>query len=172
MDLFLSALLIFGLRLVDVSLGTLRIILLSRRERLLPALVGFVEVFTWVVAATQVFANLNSPTRMVAYAAGFAVGTYLGATVEPLLAMGTAVMRVISPVDSPQVDDPLREAGFRVTTLNAEGRDGDVRLAFTLIPRRRIREAMAIVHQRNPRAVVTLQDVEMVRLPYGRGIVK
>lgn len=172
MDIFLSALLIFGLRLVDVSLGTLRIILLSRGQKLIPSLVGFVEVFTWVVAATQVFANLNSPARMVAYAAGFAVGTYLGATIEPMLAMGTVVMRVVSPVDSPQVDGDLRKAGFRVTVLNAAGRDGDVKLAFTMIPRRRAREAMAIVHSLNPGAIVTLQDVEMVSLPYRRGIVK
>ena len=133
-----SILLIIALRLVDVSLGTVRIIMLSRRYRLLPALIGFVEVFTWLVAATMVFSNLNSPPRMLAYAGGFGLGTYLGATLlESWLAVGNTMMRVVSPVTSPQVDEALRRAGFGVTVINADGRDGEVRLAFTIIPRRR-----------------------------------
>lgn len=162
MDLLYDLLLIFGLRLVDVSLGTVRIILLSRRMRVLPALIGFVEVFTWLVAATVVFSNLNDLRRMLAYAAGFAVGTLLGTLLEARLAMGDTLMRVVSPVASPQVDDDLREAGFGVTVINADGRDGEVRLAFSIIPRRRRKEALRIVHGLSPQAFVTMQDVETV----------
>jgi len=163
MEILWSILLILALRLVDVSLGTVRIILLSRRYRLLPALIGFVEVFTWVVAATQVFANLNSPPRMLAYAGGFGLGTYLGALLESWLAVGTTMMRVVSPTESPKVHEALRHAGFGVTVINADGRDGEVVLAFTIIPRRRRKEALRIVHDLNPAAFVTLQDIEMVQ---------
>jgi uncharacterized protein YebE (UPF0316 family) len=162
MDLAWSLPLIIALRLVDVSLGTVRIILLSRRYRLLPALIGFVEVFTWLVAATMVFSNLNSPPRMLAYAGGFGLGTYLGATLESWLAVGNTMMRVVSPVTGPQSDEALRQAGFAVTVINADGRDGEVRLAFTIIPRRRTREALNIIHELDPAAFVTLQDIETV----------
>jgi len=168
MELAGSILLIIGLRLVDVSLGTVRIILLSRRYRLLPAVIGFVEVFTWLVAATMVFSNLKSPPRMLAYAGGFALGTYLGALLESKLAVGTTMMRVVSPIGSPKIEVPLREAGFGVTVVNADGRDGEVVLAFTIIPRRRIREALRLVHDLDPAAFVTLQDVQTVTPPERR----
>jgi uncharacterized protein YebE (UPF0316 family) len=162
MNLAWSLPLIIALRLVDVSLGTVRIIMLSRRYRLLPAVIGFVEVFTWLVAATMVFSNLNSPPRMLAYAGGFGLGTYLGATLESWLAVGNTMMRVVSPGASPKVDEALRKAGFAVTVVNADGRDGEVRLAFTIIPRRRTREALNIVHDLDPAAFVTLQDIQTV----------
>ncbi|MBM3695891.1 MAG: DUF2179 domain-containing protein [Actinobacteria bacterium] len=168
MKLAWSILLIVSLRLVDVSLGTLRIILLSRRHRLLPAAIGFVEVFTWLVAATLVFSSLNSPPRMLAYAGGFALGTILGTLLESWLAVGTTMMRVVTPVTSPQVEGALRKAGFAVTMVNADGRDGEVRLAFTIIPRRRAREALRIVHSLDPAAFVTLQDIETVTPPERR----
>ena len=162
MELLQDLLLIFSLRLVDVSLGTLRIILLSRRYRLLPSLIGFVEVFTWLVAATVVFSNLNDVRRMLAYAAGFALGTFLGTLLESRLAVGNTMMRVVSPVGSPQAYEELRRAGFGVTVMNADGRDGEVLLIFSIIPRRRRKEALAIVHKVNPTAFVTMQDVETV----------
>ena len=168
MELAWSLPLIIALRLVDVSLGTVRIIMLSRRYRLLPAVIGFVEVFTWLVAATMVFSNLNSPPRMLAYAGGFGLGTYLGTLLESWLAVGTTMMRIVSPSASPQVDEALRQAGFAVTVVNADGRDGEVRLAFTIIPRRRTREALNIVHDLDPAAFVTLQDIETVTPPERR----
>ena len=168
MELAWSLPLIIALRLVDVSLGTVRIIMLSRRYRLLPAVIGFVEVFTWLVAATMVFSNLNSPPRMLAYAGGFGLGTYLGTLLESWLAVGNTMMRIVSPSGSPQVDEALRQAGFAVTVVNADGRDGEVRLAFTIIPRRRTREALNIVHDLDPAAFVTLQDIETVTPPERR----
>jgi uncharacterized protein YebE (UPF0316 family) len=162
MQLLWDLLLIFALRLVDVSLGTLRIILLSRHRRLLPALIGFVEVFVWLVAATVVFSNLNNLPRMLTYAAGFALGTYLGTLLEARLAVGDTMMRVVAPVTTPQVADRLRVAGFGVTVVNADGRDGEVRLAFSIIPRRRRKEALGLVQDMNPTAFVTLQDIETI----------
>ncbi len=158
-DLFLAALLIFSLRLVDVSLGTLRIVLLTRGIQWQAGLVGFFQALTWVIAAGQVINNLEDPVRIVAFAAGFAGGTVLGVAVERWLAVGTTILRVVAPVDSPQVAAALREEGFKVTVLNGEGRDGDVRLTFTVIPRRMSKAAVEVIRGINPDAFVVLEDV-------------
>jgi uncharacterized protein YebE (UPF0316 family) len=168
MDLAWNILLIIALRLVDVSLGTVRIIMLSRRYRLLPAIIGFVEVFTWLVAATIVFSNLKSAPRMLAYAGGFGLGTYLGSLLESWLAVGSTMMRVVSPITSPDVAPRLRAAGYLVTEVNADGRDGEVRLAFTIMSRRQRKEALRLVHEVDPAAFVTLQDIETVTPPERR----
>lgn len=83
----------------------------------------------------------------------------LGVAVERWLAVGTTILRVVAPVDSPQVAAALREEGFKVTVLNGEGRDGDVRLTFTVIPRRMSKAAVEVIRGINPDAFVVLEDV-------------
>ncbi len=157
MELFLSALLIFTLRLTDVSLSTVRIVLVTRGNRSLAAVLGFFESLVWIIAAGQVITNVDDPVRLIAFASGFAAGTLFGATVERWLALGSTIVRIVTSVGSPEVAPLLREHGFQVTVLNAEGMEGDVRLAFTVVPRRRQREVLAIVGRVNPDAFVTME---------------
>jgi uncharacterized protein YebE (UPF0316 family) len=159
--MLLGALLIFCLRVIDVSIGAIRIVMIVRGERWIAGLLGFFESLTWVIAAGLVFSNLDSPVRMLAYAAGFGAGTILGSTLERMLKLGRTVLRVITPIETPEVATALRKAGFGVTVVNAEGLNGDVRLAFTVIPRRRADEALSIIAGINDDAFVTLEDVSM-----------
>lgn len=164
MALLLSALLIFVLRIIDVSLGTLRIGFLVRGEKGLAGLFGFFESLIWLIAAAQVLSNLDSPLKFVAYAGGYAAGTMLGVSIERKLAIGQSIMRIVSPVNNPQVDEALRAAGFYVTVLNARGRDGDVSVSFTVLPRRRIPEALKLVGEIDSKAFVTVEStVSMAR---------
>ena len=163
LDLLLAALIIFFLRITDVSLGTLRIGFLVRGQRRLAGLFGFFESLVWLLAAAQVLTNLDSPVKFVAYAGGYAAGTMLGVSIERWLAIGNALLRIVAPIASPPLEDALREAGFYVTILNARGRDGDVRVAFTILPRRRIPDAMRLIARVNPGAFVTFEPTTPVR---------
>jgi uncharacterized protein YebE (UPF0316 family) len=160
-DLFLSVLLIFSLRLVDVSLGTLRIVLLTRGDAWKAGIVGFLESLTWVFAVSQVLRNLDDPVRMIGFAAGLGAGTLLGVLIERWIAMGTTIVRVVAPIESPQAASDLRAAGYAVTVLNGEGRVGDVRLAITVVPRRRVRSVLGIIYRANPAAFVTFESVRI-----------
>lgn len=158
MDLVLSALLIFSMRVVDVSFGTLRIVTLVQGRRLAAGGLGFVESLMWVLAASQVIGNLDDPIRIVGYAGGFAAGTVLGSSIERWIGMGTTLVRVVADVDAPPVADRLRNLGFGCTVLNAEGIDGPVRLTFTVVPRRRVKEVLGQVRATNPDAFVTIES--------------
>ncbi len=159
----LAGLVIFGLRIVDVSLGTLRIGFLVRGQRRLAGTFGFFESLTWLIAAAQVLSNLDSPVKFVAYAAGYAAGTMMGVSIERWLAVGETLMRVVSTYGSPPYADELRDAGFYVTELRAQGRDGDVSVSFTVLPRRRVPEAVKLVHSVNPQAFVTFESTQGMR---------
>ena len=160
----LGALLIFGLRIVDVSLGTLRIGMLVRGKRGWAGLLSFFESLIWLLAAARVLSSLESPLQFVAYAGGYASGTMLGAYIEKWLAVGQVVMRVIYPVSAPDVQAPLRAAGFFVTTLNASGRDGEVRVLFSVMKRRRVGQALALLEEHSPKAFVTIEEVSTAQL--------
>lgn len=164
MELALGSLLIFLLRIGDVGIASVRIVTLMRGKIWLAALLGFFESLFWVSAAAIVFTNLDHPIRIVAFAAGFASGTLLGGFVERWLAMGTALLRVIAPIESPPVAAHLRAVGFAVTVVNAEGRDGEVRLNFLVLPRRRVKEALAIVAEVNPAAFITVEDIRIAEV--------
>lgn len=162
--LLLSALGIFALRIVDVSIGTLRIAMLVRGRRLLAGLFGFVESLVWLIAAALVFGNLDSPVQFIAYAGGYAAGTILGGTLERWLAIGDALLRIVTTIGTPELAPILRQQGYYVTTVNAEGRDGEVRVSFSVVPRKQVAGLLKLIHTVNPAAFVTFEETTPVRL--------
>ena len=164
MELALSALGIFLLRICDVSIGSVRIITLMRGRIWLASLMGFFESLIWVIAAAIVFANLDNPVRIIAFAAGFAAGVAIGGHIERWLAMGTAFIRVVTPIGAAPVAGVLRRNGYAVTVVNAEGRDGEVRINFLVLPRRKVKEALAIVADASPDAFVTVEDIRIAEI--------
>jgi len=99
----LGVVLVFFMRVIDVSINTVRIVVMMRGQIRLAAVLGFFESLSWITAASLVFANLGNPVRAVAFAAGFAAGVLVGGFVERRLAMGTAFVRVVAPLDTEQV---------------------------------------------------------------------
>lgn len=163
LGVLLGALGIVALRIADVALGTLRIAMLVRGRRALAGVLSFFEATVWLLAAAQVLANIDSPVQFVAYAAGYALGTVAGVSIERWIALGDALVRIIAPAGSPRSAVPLREAGFVVTELNAQGRDGEVRICFSVMPRRKVQEAIRIISESNPQAFVSTEATTPLR---------
>lgn len=161
LETILGALLIFILRIVDVSIGTVRLVVLWRGQIRLASVLGFFESLTWVTAASFVFANLGDPPQMVAFAGGFGMGVLVGGLVERRLAMGNVFVRVVAPLDTDWIGPRMRAAGYPVTVINAEGRDGEVRLSLMVLPRKHLKEALALIGEINPDAFVTVEEVNL-----------
>ena len=108
MTVFLISVGIIALRLIDVSIGALRIQYLVRGRRVLAGVLGFFESLTWVLAAGLVLSDLDEWYKVIAYAAGFGLGTALGGALDAWIASGQVFLRVMAPVASPQVAADLR----------------------------------------------------------------
>jgi len=123
----------FALRIVDVSLGTVRMIVMVRGYRGMAALTGFLEVIISIVAIGSALDNLGSIYHVVGYAGGFAAGSYVGVVVEEYLALGQVVVRAIIPDESDgRTARRLREEGYAVTELDGRGRDGPIDVLNTV----------------------------------------
>ncbi|AXI99745.1 Uncharacterized protein YebE, UPF0316 family [Cyclonatronum proteinivorum] len=155
-------LLIFLARIVDQSLGTLRIIFVSRSMRKLAAMVGFFESLIWLVAISQIIQNLDNWVSFIAFAGGFSMGNYVGIYIESKLAMGMLCMRIITAQDATELTDVLRENKYGATTVSATGRSGQVRLILTIIKRRDLEKVQQIVQKYNPNAFVSVEDIRSV----------
>ena len=154
MSLFLSALLIFVLRLIDQSLTTVRALVVTKNP-VLGAFIGLVESAIWILAVSQVIKDINDPFLISAYAFGFAAGTLLGIQLEKFIGLGSAVVRVFTPSKSANISKPLRDKGFMVTDIKAKGRDGSVIISWCIVPRRKLSKVLSIIRSVNPDAYVT-----------------
>ena len=155
--------LIFLARIVDVSLGTMRIIFISRGQRRLAPLLGFVEVFIWIVVVSQITRQASNLVAYLGYAAGFAAGNYVGMWIENRLAMGTLVVRTILQQGGEQIAASLHDAGYGVTTVAGQGSNGPVQLIYTVIQRKDLTEVTGLIHQANPKAFMTVEEARAVQ---------
>lgn len=152
-------LLVFFARVVDVTLGTLRIIFTSRGKKLLAPLLGFVEVFIWVSVIAQITRQANNVAAYFAYAAGFAAGNYIGMFIENKLAMGMLVVRAIIPGAVFNLTRTLNENGYGVTRVDAHGSQGPVNLIYTIVQRKDLPEVAGIIQREYPNAFFTVEEL-------------
>lgn len=156
-------LLIFTARIIDVSLGTLRIIFISRNKRLLAPLMGFFEVLIWLLAIGQIIKNLENPACYIAYAAGFAGGSFIGMAIENRLAIGLQIVRIITKFYVPEMIEKLKAGGYGLTTLHGEGASGPVTVIFTIVKRKDLPEFVSIIKSVNPKVFYTVEDVRTAK---------
>ena len=151
--------LIFLARVADVSLGTVRVIFISRGYKYLAPLMGFFEIIIWLMAIGQIMQNLSSPVCYIAYAGGFAMGNFVGIWLAEKLSLGTALVRVITQMKADDLVRSLRDADFGVTTVDAQGVSGPVKVIFTIVPRKEVQDVVDMVKRFNPQAFYTIEEV-------------
>jgi uncharacterized protein YebE (UPF0316 family) len=141
--IWVLTLLVFSLRVADVTLGTIRTLSIVRGYIGLSMILGFVEVSLWVIVISQVLARINESWLLViAYAGGFAAGNGVGILIERRIALGTAVVRIISERSGPEIAEALRGDDRTVTTFAGQGKHGPVTLVYVASPRRIIRSIL------------------------------
>ncbi|RUL85939.1 DUF2179 domain-containing protein [Tautonia sociabilis] len=154
------ALLIFGMRILDVSLGTLRTISVVQGRIRLSVLLGFFEVLIWVIGVSQVMAGFDrSPLLPVAYAGGFAAGNGVGIAIEKRLALGSVVVRMISTAYGDRIAETLRIQGYRLTSFPGQGRNGPVTLLFITCKRREAPRIIQTARAQDPTLFYTIEPI-------------
>ncbi|HAJ98569.1 MAG TPA: hypothetical protein DCM62_00945 [Bacteroidales bacterium] len=159
-------LLIFCSRILDQSIGTLRLIFVSKGYKNIGPFLGFFEVIIWLLAVTQVLQHLTNPMSYIAYGGGFAMGNYIGMRIEERISIGTVLIRIIPKDDANDMIGRLRQEGFGVTATPAEGAMGPVKIIFTIIKRKSIPTAINIINQYNPQAFYTIEEIKSVKDGY------
>ncbi len=154
--------LIFLSRIADVSIGTVRVILVSRRLKYLAPVAGFFEVLIWILVIGQIMQNLSSPVCYLAYAGGFATGNFVGILIAEKLSIGMVLVRVILPVRANGLIDRLRENRYGVTCLDGQGANGPVQVIFTIVPRREVQTVVDLVKGASPDAFYSVEEVDFV----------
>ena len=157
-------LLIFAMRVVDVSMGGVRILLMVRGWRKVAAAIGFFEVLIWILAVGNAMQHLTSVYHLVGYAGGFATGTYVGVWIVHVLALGRVVVRAIIPDgEGGATARALRDAGFAVTEIDGRGRDGPVDIVNVVVGRRHVSQIAEVIESTAPKSFITVEEVRTTR---------
>lgn len=164
-DFLVVPLLIFCLRICDMTLDTLRIIFMTKGLKRIAPIIGFFEILIWIVAITRIMQNLNNWVCYVAYAGGFATGNYIGMMIDEKLAIGHELIRVITKGDATELADVLRADGYGVTTVKATGMQGEVGIVYIVATRKNQKQALKTIQQYNPNAFITIQNIHYVNRP-------
>ena len=154
--------LIFTARVLDVSLGTVRLIFVSRGLKKLAPIVGFFEILIWLLAIGQIMKNLSNAMCYVAYAGGFAMGNFVGMSIAEKLSLGVVLIRILTRKDASQLIESLRSAGHGVTSIDGQGTNGQVKIIFTILPRREVHNAVCLIKKFNPQAFYSIEEIGFV----------
>ncbi len=157
-----GALLIFGLRLLDVPIGTLKTVLMVRGLRTWATLLGLLEVTVWITAMGKVMGQLDNPWNIAGYALGYTAGTWLGMWIENRLAFGSVEVHTISLHNSTELAESMRLAGFGVTQFQGFGESGPVCIVGTIVERKHLDVLLKRIHKVDPAAFITVDDTRRV----------
>jgi uncharacterized protein YebE (UPF0316 family) len=160
--------LIFLARIMDVSIGTLRLIFVSRGYKYYAPLLGFFEVIIWLLAIGQIMQHLDNFMCYVAYGLGFATGNYIGIILDEKLSLGTVLVRIVPKKDPSELINRLRSKEFGASLVDIEGMTGKLKMIFAIVKRKDLKEVMGIINDSNPNAFVTIEDVKTAKEGYFR----
>lgn len=166
---FLVYLFIFVGKILEVTVSTVRVVLINRGEKEKGAIIAFFEILLWLfITGTVLVGFQEDMIRVVVFALAFAIGNYLGSLLEAKLAFGIGSVQVIVPENdsSTALADILRENGFAVTILQGTGKDGQRDLMILHLLRKRIPDAVSIIHSYLENAVIVINDIKSVRGGY------
>jgi uncharacterized protein YebE (UPF0316 family) len=154
--------LIFLARICDVSIGTMRIIFVSKGKRNIAPILGFFEVLIWITAISKIMQNLDNYVNYIAYAAGFATGNFVGMIIEEKLAMGILMVRVFAHERGSELVATLNGMGYGATVVQATGAREKVDLIYTIVQRNELANVLDLIKGFNPKAFYTIEDVKSV----------
>src|SRR5512133_1573007 len=154
--------LIFLARICDVSIGTMRIIFVSKGRKNIAPVLGFFEVLIWITAISKIMQNLDHYVNYVAYAAGFATGNLVGMIIEEKLAMGILMIRVFASERGQELVSILNVNGYGATVVEGHGARDKVNLIYTIVHRNEVDNVLVMINKFNPKAFYTIEDVKSV----------
>jgi len=164
--------LIFLARLIDVSMGTVRQILIVRGRKEIASTTAFFEIMIWALAISRVVTELDKWYYLIAFALGFACGNYLGSVIEEKIALGYIFAYIVPKKRRGDLADKLREAGFGVTVIHGTGLRGPEPVYNVLFRRRDTRRLLDVIRKHDRNAFFMLMDVRAERGGYLRAAAK
>lgn len=163
MTLFLLCLKIFCARILDVSLGTLRTIITVKGKNLYAAAIGFIEICIWFTIVREALnTNEQSWFIMLAYAGGYATGTYIGGIISKKVIKGTLSVQIIT--NNLTLVDVIRKEGYAVSVMNIHGQDEENKyMLYIEINSKTYNDFRKLIQKNDNKAFIVVNETKYVQ---------
>ena len=170
MELFLLCLKIFFGRIADVTLGTIRTVQTVKGRTLIAGIIAFFEVIIWfVIVREAINTNINNIFIPISYAGGYAIGTFLGASISDKIINKAMSVQVISNKLPKSKINILRENNYAVTEINCIGNKNTKKtMLFIEINKKRLNELKKIIYEIDKDAFIVINESKIVENGYMR----
>ena len=162
-DILVGGFVIFLLRLIDMSLDTLRVLFVMRGQRVIVWILGVTTSIIYVVAISNVLTGAKHPFTILCYGVGYATGNVLGMRIEERLAIGFMQVNVVSQNKGREIASALRDRGYGVTQLKGEGMNGTVDLVSPSVKRKQAKDVRKIIEKIDEKAFITEDSFNPVK---------
>ncbi len=166
--LLLLCLKLFFVRILDVSLGTIRTILTIKGKKFIASTIGFIEVAVWFAVVKEALnTDINSIWIVLSYAGGYATGTFVGAFISERFIKGSFGLQVITN-NKGEVAEVLRQNGYAVSVIDIEGKDkeNDKHMLFLEIDKKHFNHVKNLIKQIDPKAFIVVNETKFVQNGY------
>jgi len=160
--------LIFVARICDQSIGTMRLIFVSKGFKHIAPILAFFESMIWLIAISQILNHLDNFVTFLAYGLGYATGNYVGMLLEERLSIGSVIIRIFSKEYIPEFIEVLQKHNYGYTIINAEGSTGELKVIFSIISRKYVSHLIEQINAIDKNTFYTIEEVKSVK----RGIFK
>lgn len=169
MAVFLSYFIILIGKIIEVSLSTIRIVLISKGERKIGSILAFFEITLWITIVSTVLHNLSEdPIKALIYSVGFVIGNYIGSLLEDMIGIGTAQVQIIVAKEkSDEVLDAIYEAGFAYTKVDGKGRIHERSIIYTLVPRSLVKNLLMRIKTISDSTLISVHETKPFAGGYG-----
>jgi uncharacterized protein YebE (UPF0316 family) len=163
MSMFVGYLAIFFTRIADVTMATIRTLMVVQGRKVQAAIIGFFEIILYVLALGKVVSGLDDPGNLLAYALGFACGNYVGIYIENKIALGNLTAQVIlKDSGNERLLECLRDNGFGVTVMKGIGKEGERDIFNITFNRKDLNKLKEILSEYDKNVFVTTSSTEPI----------
>jgi len=157
-------LIIFFVKIIEVAMATVRIVMITKGEKIKGSIIGFFEVFIWVILTATVLVDITKdPFKIIVYALAFAFGNYFGSIFETRLGLGTVKIEAVIPkTKGKEISKALRDRGFGVTALDAYGRDERREILYMHVPRKKMEATVKLIKSFEGNMMITINETKPV----------
>ena len=158
---------IFFGKITEVSISTIRMVLINKGEKLKGSILAFIEVLLWIyITGTVLVGFTQAPLKALIFALAYALGNYIGCWLEEKMALGLSTIEIITSEDSDRLVEMLRQNNLAVTVIDAQGKEGPRKILEIHLKRSRISATVKLINKSIANCMITVSDVKVLRGGY------
>lgn len=164
MYLFTLCVKIFFVRIIDVSLGTVRTLFTVKGKNFVASCIGFFEILVWFLIVKEAL-NTDEESIFIAisYALGFATGTYVGGIVSDIFMDGTLGVFVTLSRRDQSIIDSIRGAGYVFSVVDVKGYEGEKYLLLLEVDKKSINKLKKLINTLDNKAFLAVSETKYIQ---------